>query len=351
MNKYRVKTNLVLVVLTLLILSLFLTAHAAQNCTNLLQDHINWANKPDIKPLYPNKGESYRVGLTKTTNANNRKFASFTEATLDLTNPTNPTSELVGMGTTWFSDRRELNNQPFTGNADQLKLTLRKHTDPLKMNVKLELLSWGVQENFEAQCDNGHIHAFKTDHHGTHLVDITLSKVKKVTSEVCIDFEPPLVQGTKYGAPAGHVSGNLVFTSKGIPVTIWDFNVTSGGASRFNFAQIATPQITFSSGQSISPNNINLEFDFSKLNFKVSQVQFKFLVQGGFENIAVNGSPIFVGDLPSAPNPIGGVRYTIISDPHVFGSRSGTMILDGAIQKLKIGGQEFWIDQVCASDY
>jgi len=75
MNKYRIGTNVAVLVL-LLILSLSPNAHAAQNCSNLLQDYINWAAQPDNQP---GNHYWYFVGLTQTSNVNNRKFASYTE--------------------------------------------------------------------------------------------------------------------------------------------------------------------------------------------------------------------------------------------------------------------------------
>jgi len=170
----------------------------------------------------------------------------------------------------------------------------------------------------------------------------------KSLSKVCVDFEPPLVLGTKYGTPSGQNPGGLAFTTaNGIPVTVWDFNSINGG-SNFGLAYIDSAPLPSGSGQNIRSNNINLEFDFSRLGFQASQVQFEFLDLGGFENIAVNGGPIFAGELSAAPNPINGVNYNIVKNP-VRGGYSGTMTLSGAVQRVRIGGQEFWIDNVCVS--
>jgi hypothetical protein len=167
------------------------------------------------------------------------------------------------------------------------------------------------------------------------------------TPVVCVDFEPPLALGTQYGTPAGQNPGDLAFTANGIPVTVWDFNFTNGGGT-FNLASIDPALAPFGRGQTIRSNNINLEFDFSGLGFPTSQVQFEFLDLGGFENIAVNGSSIFAGELSAAPNPIGGISYNIVKTP-VSGGSTGTMTLSGAVQQLRIGGQEFWIDNMCVS--
>jgi len=45
----------------------------------------------------------------------------------------------------------------------------------------------------------------------------------------CITFEPPLLLGTLYGAPAGQVSGDLAFTSSGVSVYVYKFFLPGGG--------------------------------------------------------------------------------------------------------------------------
>mgnify|MGYP003394174013 CR=1 FL=1 len=169
---------------------------------------------------------------------------------------------------------------------------------------------------------------------------------KAGAGEICVDFEPPLSVGTQYGAPAGHQSGNVVFSTHGIPVSVHDFN-SSGGVGAFNVAHIDVAPVPFGSGQSMRTNNINLEFDFSNIGFAPDEVKFEFLDLGGFENISVNGSPIFAGDISSVPNPIGGVNISVSTTP-VTGGKKGVVILRGAVQKIRVGGQEFWIDNVCA---
>ena len=163
----------------------------------------------------------------------------------------------------------------------------------------------------------------------------------------CVDFEPPLILGTQYGTPVGQNSGDVAFTTtNGVTVKVLDFHFTGGGGT-FNLARIDGAPVPFGSGQSIRTNNINLEFDFSLIGFATSQVQFDFLDLGGFENISVNGSSIFPGELAAAPSPIGGVSISVTTVP-VTGGKKGTVTLTGVVKTLKIGGQEFWIDNVCA---
>jgi hypothetical protein len=168
--------------------------------------------------------------------------------------------------------------------------------------------------------------------------------------EVCVDFELPLTVGTQYGAPAGHHPGDVVFTSNGIPVSVHDFNSAAGGVT-FGVATIALAPVPFGAGQSINTNNINLEFDFTGLGFVPKEVSFEFFDQGGIENISVNGSPIFAGDISSVPTSIGGVNISVSTIPvPVPPGKTGTVILTGAVKTLRVGGQEFWIDNVCARE-
>jgi len=164
----------------------------------------------------------------------------------------------------------------------------------------------------------------------------------------CVTFEPPLTLGSTYGAPAGHSSGDLAFVSNGIRAYVYNFNLLSSGTA-FNRAFIDFAPVAFSPGQSLRTNNINLLFDFSKLGFIVSKVTFSYLDLGGYENLAVNGSG-YVGELTSAPPALGGASVTVtnIAVPPPMSGKRGTVTLKGPVRSLLIGGQELWIDSVCA---
>ncbi|NOZ25151.1 MAG: hypothetical protein GXO94_03535 [Nitrospirae bacterium] len=164
----------------------------------------------------------------------------------------------------------------------------------------------------------------------------------------CIDFGPPPPAGTSYGSPAGTAPGSIVLTSNGIAMSVYGFRWMSGGGA-FNVARIEPPPVSFGAGQTIRTNNINLEFDFSGVGFSVSKVRLQYLDLGGFENLSVNGQPVpvYAGELTGAPMLLGGVSVVVTSSP-VPGGKTGTLVLTGPVQKLRIGGQELWIDNVCA---
>ena len=164
--------------------------------------------------------------------------------------------------------------------------------------------------------------------------------------KICVDFEAPLTVGTEFGAPAGNSSGDVIFSSNGIAVSVQDFEFTGGGGT-FNVAKV--DMAPFGSGQNMRTNNINLEFDFGGLGFVPSMVRFDYLDAGGFENLSVNGSPVFAGDLPTTPASLGGATVSVSTTAGPSGTL-GTVTVTGAIATLRVGGQEFWIDSLCATE-
>jgi hypothetical protein len=112
-------------------------------------------------------------------------------------------------------------------------------------------------------------------------------------------------------------------------------------------ASIDVAPVAFGSDQSLRLNNINVEFDFSGVGFAVQEVTFEFLDLGGHENLSVNGSPIFAGELSAVGSPIDGVSASVTTTP-VSGGNSGRVVLGGAVETVRVGGQELWIDNVCA---
>jgi hypothetical protein len=166
-------------------------------------------------------------------------------------------------------------------------------------------------------------------------------------SQRCVTFEPPPL-GTEYGTPAGHSPGDQIFVENGIRVMVTDFRWPSGGT--FNGADVRAVTPDFGvDAQFLWMNNINLEFDFTGLGFTPSKVTFHFQDLGGFENFAVNGdpTPVYVGELISAPSPIGSVAFTTSPRVTVPGGYRSVATLEGSVRVLRIGGQEFAIDQVC----
>ena len=161
----------------------------------------------------------------------------------------------------------------------------------------------------------------------------------------CVKFDsiPP---ETRWGAPAGHSSGDVVYNEDNIEVSVHDFYL-SATSTNFGETRLGT-SFTGSGGQALFTRDINLEFDFSNLSFTPNKVELVFRDTGGIENISVNGSPIIRGALVSGS--AAGLTWTVTDTPEPANpvNRLGTLIINGNIETLKIGGQEFWIDSVCA---
>ena len=151
----------------------------------------------------------------------------------------------------------------------------------------------------------------------------------------CVTFDG-LALGTQWGTPAGHSPGTVVHSEDSIDVSVQNF---ASGA--FNHARV--DPAFMGPGNSVRTNNICLEFDFSSL--KPDVVWLVFQDKGGTENISVNGSPIATGNLTSGSG--GGTTWSVY-DTSVPGGREGIVLIRGPVERLRIGGQEFWIDCVCA---
>jgi hypothetical protein len=95
-------------------------------------------------------------------------------------------------------------------------------------------------------------------------------------------------------------------------------------------------------------NNVTVGFDLSSID--VDTICFDFVDMGGHEELTINGStfltPDGYGELVTAPATLGGVAVSVTGSSLGFGF-VGSVVLVGDVTDLKIGGQEFWIDNVC----
>jgi hypothetical protein len=159
----------------------------------------------------------------------------------------------------------------------------------------------------------------------------------------CVKFNS-ISPSTKWGTPAGHSSGDVVYTEDDIDVSVHDFGTTGSSLGETRVG----PSFMTSGEQAINTRAINLGFDFSKLNFTPTKVEVLFWDTGGSENISINENPIIQGELASGSAP--GVTWSVSDSPQPNNpaNRLGTLTINGNIQMVKIGGQEFWIESVCA---
>ncbi|HET7464730.1 MAG TPA: hypothetical protein VFJ82_26040 [Longimicrobium sp.] len=165
----------------------------------------------------------------------------------------------------------------------------------------------------------------------------------------CVNFGiPPL--GSTFGPPTP--PGTTVWVENGIPVSVNTF-LQSTGAWSYGVltTELAPASFTLAAGKTGHTNNINTGYDFTGLGFAVTFVKFHARQIGGYDNLSVNGSPIFVGPLPTHPAALGGVAIAS-AWVGIPGGVQGTVTLTGSaatpITKLLVGGQELWLDTICA---
>ncbi len=164
----------------------------------------------------------------------------------------------------------------------------------------------------------------------------------------CVDFQS-LTFGTQYGNPGGS-AGDLIFAEDNIPVSIDSFYFIGPGGA-FNFCRVDTLHVlTFGPSKNMAINNVNLIFNLANLPFTANLVTFDFADYGGHENISVNGAPIFAGEFLSAPSPIAPGVTMSVAFTNPINPKIGTVTLRGQVSKLLVGGQELWLDNICASD-
>ena len=153
--------------------------------------------------------------------------------------------------------------------------------------------------------------------------------------------------GTTYGTPVGDVPGDIIFTEDGIPVRVFDFFFPGGGGA-FGSASIQRTSEQHGFGRVMGVNNINIGYNFSSLG-RAGRVTIEFYDQGGFENLVVNNSPTYIGEISAVPvNFAPGITATVETTSALGGVR-GVLTLEGSIFNLRIGGQEFAIDDLCVA--
>lgn len=170
----------------------------------------------------------------------------------------------------------------------------------------------------------------------------------------CVDFEPPLLAGTVWGFSAGQPPLTYVHTENGIRVYTEKFFLAGGGTA-YRDARIGLPPVAFSAGQAARLLHINLIFDFSGVGFTPSSYTFDYLDVNGvqsYENLRVNASGVFIGELDSPPPALAGVPINVAVGPIAvppIGDRGTIKLGPGFVSRLTVGGQDLWIDHVCAN--
>jgi hypothetical protein len=174
----------------------------------------------------------------------------------------------------------------------------------------------------------------------TKTFTITVSKVKE-----CIEFDDLLLGSSYYVGDT--------FTDSGITVDILSFQWGGGSWTSGGYARVDDDGDGGYSGYDINTNNVNLGFTFSS---RLKGLSLNFGEYGGNINIQINDEfKNFQNFNDIDGTTIGGVSVSVING---LGNDKGRLILSGEMDVFNfheeeftflIGGQELWIDHVCAS--
>ncbi len=151
-----------------------------------------------------------------------------------------------------------------------------------------------------------------------------------------IDFDN-LSVGTFYGENVPNFEGQEVLFENGIGMSVERFNF--GSFTDFFEASVIGPNAAAFPTNSLSLNQINVEFDFTQLGFTPNLVSIDFRDLGGAHNFSVNGGPAIelasLADIPAIPS----IGVTAVVS-------NNQIILSGQIDSFLIGGQETIIDNL-----
>lgn len=152
----------------------------------------------------------------------------------------------------------------------------------------------------------------------------------------CVDFED-LSVGTQY-------QFQDTFTDSDAVITVEAFQWANGTWTNGNYAQVDDRNRAGGSGLDMQTNNVNLRFDFGMLG--VNGLTMALGEYGGNANLQVNGEFRNFGNFADLNgDTVGGATATVVGGT---GNNTGSITLNGNIQSFAVGGQELWIDDVCA---
>lgn len=140
--------------------------------------------------------------------------------------------------------------------------------------------------------------------------------------------------GARYTYPSTMVEN-------GVSMTLETFYWSNGDSTTGGSVTVQDQQWAGGSGLDVFVSNINVNFHFT---FPCTRITLKFNDGGGNENLRVNGQLANVVSLSQLHGTtLGGVNVSIT------GGNPGVLTLTGNITNFRIGGQEFGIDDICAT--
>ena len=171
-----------------------------------------------------------------------------------------------------------------------------------------------------------------------------LCVTEAVECDLIVDHES-LSPGDLWGGPSGTPPGTVIFSEDGIPVTIGILD--AGGTPTYNYCEVVPAIFGVGTGNVMLINNVTNTYEIHVTGVVTTEVSFVYLDQGGIENLQVNGAPLYVGELDLAPPNIAPGVICNVSTWMTGGGLAGLVTLTGQVDRLLVGGQEFFIDEVC----
>jgi hypothetical protein len=172
------------------------------------------------------------------------------------------------------------------------------------------------------------------------IINFVACKPKHINC--CADFNSSssFPAGTSYSH-----ANDSVYYSCGFTVFTDSFYLN--GKGYYTSANIKPARPGFGAGQVINLDNVSLKFT-NISTVKLVTITFDYLAYDTSQNLSVNGS-LYIGELKAAPVSLGGATVSITAVPSTatpYGKK-GTVTLTGVVKEFKIGGREFFLDNVC----
>lgn len=183
-----------------------------------------------------------------------------------------------------------------------------------------------------------------------YLLPLLFSALSLPAQQACLDFED-FPAGPAFGPVLNNTPGDTLFEQDGLIAIARKIEYLNGNTG-FGNAAIEGANVNWLDGNFLFMGNNALELQYPN---GVQQVCFDFFDGGGEENFSVNGSDVAV--LTGFPDIAGmdfpGVEVTVTLDSssnNTFLS-AGTVCITGEVFSLLVGGQEFGVDNVCATPF
>lgn len=174
------------------------------------------------------------------------------------------------------------------------------------------------------------------------IVIINFEACKPKRINCCIDFNnsSSFPAGTSYSH-----ANDSVYYSCGF--TVFTDSFYFNGRSYYNSGNVNSARPGFGSGQVINLNNISLKFT-NISTIKPVTVIFDYLAYDSIQNLSVNGV-LYTGELNASPASLGAVNISVNFAPIPLPAigKKGTVTLTGVVKDFRIGGREFFLDNVC----